>query len=404
MAVVKFAYRHTQGITRHAREELPRVNASGFTKMHAVILLLERQQHVEHTVASAAHKIKLPPKGAQRVTRVAQRAAHGRGGIRHQSGHALLRGHRQLQHQHPYEHAWRVQIPPPAPVQRWHADHHAVAPRHASKVQRQGRQEKAEYGAFLACRLLTQQSIGGALERLHQRMGPRQSRAPRGARAALQQGSRQLRNMPFPVRRVARERLRVSVRARFLHEPGVAESRGWRQGTAFAQHVVQITPLAHHLRRAPAVHHGVVKLHDESMQTLMASQHGKTPGRCAVQRKRLAGMVLPPILHRLQRFNPRSHFNHRQGWIKGIEQDLPPLRQRGQPQSVVQRDQFAQRFMAQHEFQRPVQKPATTNHQVAASRPGRLVEPHLLLAQRQGYCRPVQVDGVRSHRSISFIA
>ena len=175
--------------------------------MNAVILLLEREQHIEQTIAPAAHEPELPPERAQRVPRVAQRAAHGRRDIRHQAGHALLRCHRQLQHQNTDKHTWRVQITPPAPVKGRHTNHHAVALLHPREVQRKGSQKKNKYASFVASRLLTQQGIGGTLQWLHQRVGPRQNRVPRSASTAIQQCSRQLRDMTLPVRRVARERV-----------------------------------------------------------------------------------------------------------------------------------------------------------------------------------------------------
>ena len=83
-----------------------------------------------------------------------QRAAHGRGGIRHQAGHVLLRIHGKLQHQHADKHTWRVQVALAAAVQGRNPDGHTVPARDTREVQGQCSQENAEYRALLAGGLL----------------------------------------------------------------------------------------------------------------------------------------------------------------------------------------------------------------------------------------------------------
>jgi len=409
---MELAHRHTQRVAGHAREELARVDEPGSAEVHGIVLLLERQDHIEQAVTPAAQHLQLPPEFTERVARPTQGGAHRCAGARHQRAGGLVRVHIDVQHQHADEHPGGAAVPPARAVQRGHTDQCPAAAGNPTEVQGQ-RAEKVVERALTARRgherhrviVTAVQGQRGQMCRCRP-----MARAP--GPAPLDQRLGKGRDLPIPVVRIARKRFRQEVLVRLLDELGIPGTSAGHGRRARLQQVVELAPADHDLRSAPAVHHDMVELQRQAVQVFVDAQQHEAPGRCAIERERLRQPFLPPGLHRGLRIASRRQVAHLQDRLPAGQQVLPAPDHRRKAQRIVLLHQQAQGLQKTRHIERAFQQCAAADHQVRAVGPGHTIAPDLALAQRQGHHgrivgwrRRGHVGPFRrSHCAISFIA
>ena len=158
--------------------------------MHVVILLLERQDDIEKTVAPGAHQLQRPAQLTQGIPRPAQGGAHGRTHVRHQTGCGLFRIHVDIEHQHANKHARCVAIATPRPVQRRHSHKDPVAHTDAAKIQGECSQKIVESAQATLGRHANHLVVLGTYQRLGHCVCGRRSVALRIGKTALDQWCR----------------------------------------------------------------------------------------------------------------------------------------------------------------------------------------------------------------------